>query len=362
MPVPLFDIATPLAPLRSRVDRAIAEVLDSGQFILGPQLRAYEAEFAAYCGATHGVGVANGTDAITIALRAMGVGPGDEVVVPSFTFYASPEAIIPTGARPVFCDIDPDTLCVSADTVRAALTPRTKAVMVVHLLANMAPVREIEALGVPVLEDAAQAAGSFSEDGRPGALGTAATFSFFPSKNLGAFGDGGIITTNDDRIAELCRTLRFHGSRDKIDHELVGVNSRLDEIQAAILRVLLAHLDEWAQGRIRAGGFYDELGLGELVRVPLAGPGVTAAWYLYMVRSPRVLELSTALTEAGVGNRPYYRTPMHRQPPMLQYAGGVSLPVTDAAARENLAIPISPVLTRDEAREIVDVVRTALAE
>src|SRR5688572_10352013 len=249
MPVPLFDTSTPLAPLRGEIDAAIAGVLDSGRYILGPEVAAFEREFAAYCGAAHAIGVANGTDALTIALRALGVGPGDEVVVPSFTFYASAEAIPPTGARPVFCDVDPETFCVTPETVRAALTPRTKAVVVVHLFGNVAPVAEIEALGVPVVEDAAQAAGSTAPGGRPGALGTIATFSFFPSKNLGAFGDGGAITTRDDEIAERVRMLRFHGSRDKQTFELIGHNSRLDELQAAVLRVQLPHLDSWGDGR-----------------------------------------------------------------------------------------------------------------
>ena len=252
--IPLFDTSTPLVSLRGELREAIDRVLDSERYILGPEVGAFEQEFAAYCGAAHAVGVANGTDAITIALRAMGVGPGDEVVVPSFTFYASAEAIPPTGATPVFCDIDPQTYCVTAETVRAALTPRTKAVIAVHLFGNIAPVAEIEALGVPVLEDAAQAAGSLAGDGRrPGALGTAATFSFFPSKNLGAFGDGGMITTSDEQIAERARTLRFHGSHDKITYELLGYNSRLDELQAAILRVQLPHLDAWADGRRQPG-------------------------------------------------------------------------------------------------------------
>src|SRR5688500_11913683 len=181
MPVPLFDTSTQLESLHAQIDAAIAGVVASRRFILGPQVGAFEAEFAAYCGTRHAIGVANGTDALTIALRAMGVGPGDDVVVPSFTFYASAEAIPPTGARPVFCDVDPDTMCVTAETVRAALTPQTKAVIAVHLFGNVAPVAEIEALGVPVLEDAAQSAGSTTPGGRPGALGTAATFSFFPS-------------------------------------------------------------------------------------------------------------------------------------------------------------------------------------
>src|SRR5215210_589745 len=231
MTVPLFDTATPLAPLRDEIDAAIARVVDSAAFVLGPEVAAFEREFADHCGTAHAIGVANGTDALTIALMAMGVGPGDDVVVPSYTFYASAEAIPPTSARPVFCDVDPETFCVTPETVRAAMTPRTKAVMVVHLFGNVAPVAEIEALGVPVVEDAAQAAGTVLDDGRrPGALGTIATFSFYPSKNLGAFGDGGAITTSDATLAETVRTLRFHGSRDKKTFELVGHNSRLDEL------------------------------------------------------------------------------------------------------------------------------------
>src|SRR3954469_23327281 len=264
MAVPLFDTATPLAPLRAEIDAAIAGVLDDRRFILGPNVAAFEEEWAAYCGARHAIGVANGTDAITIALRALGVGPGDEVVVPSFTFYASAEAIPPTGATPVFCDVDPDTMCVTAETVRAALTPATKAVIAVHLFGNVAPIAEIEALGVPVLEDAAQAAGSRTPAGRPGSLGTIATFSFFPSKNLGAFGDGGAITTGDAALAERVRVLRFHGSHDKVTYEEVGYNPRLDELQAAILRVQLPHLDGFAEGRREAGRHYEEAGLGEL--------------------------------------------------------------------------------------------------
>src|ERR1700761_471738 len=235
MPVPLFDPLASQAPLRADIRAAVHRVLDSGHFVLGPEVAAFETEFAAYVGAQHAVGVANGTEAITVALRALGVGPGDEVIVPSFTFWASAEAIPPTGAVPVFCDVDPDTMCMTVDSVKAVMTERTKAVIVVHLFGNVAPVAEIEALGVPVLEDAAQAAGSTSESARPGALGTAATFSFFPSKNLGAFGDGGAITTRDADIAERVRTLRFHGSRDKVTYEQLGYNSRLDELQAAIL-------------------------------------------------------------------------------------------------------------------------------
>jgi dTDP-3-amino-3,4,6-trideoxy-alpha-D-glucose transaminase len=351
--VPLFDTSTPLAGLRGELRAAIDRVLASELYILGPEVSAFEREFADYCGAGHGIGVANGTDAITIALRAMGVGPGDEVVVPSFTFYASAEAIPPTGATPVFCDVDPHTYCVTADTVKAALTPATKAVLAVHLFGNVAPVAEIEALGVPVLEDAAQAAGSRQGDRRPGALGTAATFSFFPSKNLGAFGDGGMITTSDEQIAERARTLRFHGSHDKVSYEQLGYNSRLDELQAAILRVQLPYLDSWAEGRRAAGQHYEQAGLGEHVGLPQPIAGCSPAWHLYVISSPEVQRVEAALKGAGIAHKAYYRTPVHRQPPMLQWGASCNLPSTEQAAARHLAIPISPVLTREQVDEVV---------
>lgn len=358
MTVSLFDTRTPLEPLHDEVMAAIERVVASGRYILGPEVQAFEQEFADYCGAAYGVGVGNGTDAITIALRAIGVGPGDEVVVPSFTFYASAEAIPPTGATPVFCDIDPDTYCVTADTVRAAITPRTKAVIAVHLFGNVAPVAEIEALGVPVLEDAAQAAGSISPGGRPGALGKAATFSFFPSKNLACYGDGGMIVTSDPQIAERARTLRHHGSHDKATYEQVGCNSRLDELQAAILRVQLPHLDTWADGRRRAGAHYAEAGLGELVKLPVPTAGSEPAWHLYVVSHPEPARLERALTDAGIGHKAYYRTPIHRQTAMRAWGDeSLDLPGTEQAARTHLAIPMSPVLTREQADEVVAAAR-----
>jgi dTDP-4-amino-4,6-dideoxygalactose transaminase len=357
MPVPLFDTATPLASLRPEIDTAVARVIDSAKFILGPEVSAFEQEFAAYCGARHAISVANGTDALTIALRALGVGPGDEVVVPSFTFYASAEAIPPTGARPVFCDVDPQTFCATSETVKAALTPRTKAVIAVHLFGNVAPVAEIEALGVPVIEDAAQAAGSTLPAGRPGALGTLATFSFFPSKNLGCFGDGGAITTGDDALADRIRMLRFHGSWDKVTYEHVGYNSRLDELQAAILRVQLPHLEGWAEGRRAAARHYEEAGLGELVELPLPVEGAAPAWHLYVVRSQQADELAAALKAAGHGQKAYYRTPVHEQPAMREYAGGAELPATAEVARTHLAVPMSPLLDADQAAEVAEAVR-----
>ncbi len=241
--------------------------------------------------------------------------------------------------------------------MRAALTPRTRAVIAVHLFGNLAPVAEIEALGVPVLEDAAQAAGSTSAAGRPGALGTAATFSFFPSKNLGCFGDGGMITTSDEQVAERARVLRFHGSHDKVSYELVGYNSRLDELQAAILRVQLPHLDTMADGRRNVGRLYEQAGLGELAGLPRALEGSSPAWHLYVVSHPEVERLEAALAAADIGHKPYYRTPVHRQQAMREWGAGVELAATERAAATHLAIPMSPVLTRGQVEQVVAAAR-----
>lgn len=359
MPVPLFDPATPLEPLRDQLRAAVSRVLDTGRYVLGPEVEAFEREWAAYVGCAQAIGVANGTEAITLALRALGVGPGDEVVVPSFTFWASAEAIPPTGATPVFCDVDPETFCVTADTVRAALTPRTRAVIAVHLFGNVAPVREIAALGVPVLEDAAQAAGSEGADGRPGAAGAIGTFSFYPSKNIGAFGDAGAITTSDAALAERVRVLRFHGSRDKSSYEEIGFNSRLDELQAAVLRVQLPHLDGWARARREAADSYAAAGLGELVALPRPTSGSAPAWHLYVVRDPRPDELTAELAARGIASRVYYRVPVHAQPPMRRWAPAAELPGTAEAARTHLALPMSAALDERAVAEVVDAVRAA---
>jgi dTDP-3-amino-3,4,6-trideoxy-alpha-D-glucose transaminase len=360
MPVPLFDPTSSQAPLRADIRAAVHRVLDSGHFVLGPEVEAFETEFAAYLGARHAVGVANGTEALTIALRALGVGPGDEVVVPSFTFWASAEAIPPVGATPVFCDVDPDTLCVTAETVKAALTPKTKAVIAVHLFGNVADVAGIEALGVPVIEDAAQAAGTTAAGGkRPGALGTIATFSFYPSKNLGAMGDAGAITTGDPALAERVRTLRFHGSADKVDYVDIGYNSRLDELQAAILRVQLPHLDRWGAARVAAGDAY-AAALDGVVRLPVAAAGARPAWHLYVIRHADSDALQRALGQAGIGSRPYYRTPVHAQPPMAQWPPRVPLPATEEAARTHLAIPMSAALRPEQIAEVTAAVKGAV--
>ncbi len=359
MSVPLFDPTTPLVPLRAELDAAVKRVMDGGQFILGPEVEAFETEFAAAIGASHAVGVANGTEALTIALRALGVGPGDEVICPSFTFYASAEAIPPTGATPVFCDIDPATYLVTPETVAAAITPRTKAVIAVHLFGNVVDVAGIEALGVPVVEDSAQAAGSVGPAGRPGALGTIATFSFYPSKNLGAFGDGGAITTGDPALADAVRTLRFHGSRDKVTYEQVGYNSRLDEMQAAILRVQLPHLEAWALARRAAAAAYADAGLGEYVTLPVATPGSAPAWHLYVVASDHADMLADHLSAAGIGARAYYRVPVHEQVAMAPYAARTpALPGTEHAARTHLALPMSAALTEEQIGRVVAEVAT----
>jgi dTDP-3-amino-3,4,6-trideoxy-alpha-D-glucose transaminase len=359
MPVPLFDIQTPLAPLRAAMHAKLAATFDAGAFILGPEVAAFEEELATYLGVPHAIGVANGTDALVLALRALGIGPGDDVVVPSFTFYASAEAVPLTGANPVFCDVDPETFCVTAATVRAALTPATKAVIAVHLFGNVAPVTEIAGLGVPVVEDAAQAVGSRAAAGAAGALGTVACLSFFPSKNLGGFGDGGAVATADEVIAERVRMLRFHGSRDKQSFELVGHNSRLDELQAALLRVELPHLDEWCDGRRAAGRHYREAGLGELVALPVPADGADPAWNLFVVRHERADALGAALAGAGIGQKAYYRVPTHRQPAMRQWTPAAELPGTEEAARTHLAIPMSPVLSRAQAEQVVAAARGA---
>ena len=355
MPIGLFDTATPMLALKEQIRDRIAGVLERGVYILGPELEAFEQELAQYLGVRHAIGVGNGTDAITIGLRALGVGPDDEVVVPAFTFYASAEAIVNAGARPVFCDVDPDTRNMTPDTVRAVLTPRTRAIVSVDLFGLPAPSPALRELGLPVLEDAAQAAGASLDGRRAGSLADVATFSFYPSKNLGAFGDGGAITTDDDQIAELARALRFHGSRDKQTFEYVGYNSRLDELQAAILRVMLPELDGWCDGRRAAARAYSETGIDRYVTAPFEPPGAEAAWHLYVATHPRADELIAGLREHGVGARGYYRTPLHRQVAMAPYAPARAdvLPVTEQLAATNLALPMSPTLDEERVREVV---------
>ena len=352
MSVPLF--ASSLDRYLPRLTDRIADVVQEGRYILGPEVQAFESEFASYLGARHCIGVANGTDALAIALRALGVEPGDEVVLPSYTFYATAEAAADIGAVPVFCDVDPHTFCVTAETVRAATTPRTKAVIAVHLFGNVAPMAELRELGVPVLEDSAQAAGAKLDGGMAGALGDAATFSFFPSKNLPCLGDGGAVVTNDDEVAKLARRLRFHGSDDKQTFVEVGYNSRLDEIQAAVLRVLLPELDGWNAARREAAASYERQGLGNHVSLPEPVDGAEHVFHLYMARHERAEELVGTLNAAGVGARTYYRVPAHRQPAMARFATETpDLPGTEEAARTGLALPMGTQLTDEAVAEVV---------
>jgi dTDP-4-amino-4,6-dideoxygalactose transaminase len=364
MSIPLFDTETPLAPLKATIIERVTAVIEGGHFILGPEVRAFEQELAAYVGVDHAIGVANGTDALSIAARALQIKPGDEVIVPSFTFYATAEAIAAIGATPVFCDIDHDTRNITAETVRAVLTPRTRAIVAVDLFGMPAEIQAIrESTGLPVIEDAAQALGASLDGIKAGALGDIATFSFYPSKNLGAFGDGGAITTDDPELADRVRALRFHGSRDKQSFEYVGYNSRLDELQATVLRVLLPHIDAWCDGRRAGARAYVEAGLGDHLGLGGAPLGATPAWHLYVATHPDADAKLKLLNDAGVQARAYYRLPLHRQPAMAPYVGGngraPELPVTDELARTNLALPISPVFTPAQAAEVVAALASA---
>jgi len=360
--ISLFDTEEQVKELRPDLERRLAEVVESGRFILGPEVSAFERSFAEYLGVEHVIGVGNGTDALTIALIALGIGPGDDVVVPSFTFYASAEAIPHSGARPVFCDIDPDTFCVTAETVERALTARTRAIVVVHLFGTPAPLTELRALaaerGIALIEDAAQAAGATVNGDRVGSLGEVATFIFFPSKNLFCIGDGVAIATNDRAIAEQARLLRSHGSRDKLTYTTIGFNSRLDELQAAVLSVNLARLDGQNERRRALAAAYADAGLGDYVGLPRVTDGAEAVYHLFVTRADDPAKLSAALDRAGIDTRSYYEVPVHLQPPMAPYAPGVPLPGTELASATNLALPMGPTRSPETAQAVV----AALAE
>jgi dTDP-4-amino-4,6-dideoxygalactose transaminase len=353
--IPLVDVSAQWAPVRAELEARFAEVLDSGQFIRGPHYYAFEQEAAAYLGVKGSVGVANGTDALVLVLDALEIGPGDEVICPAFTFYATAEAIARRGATPVFADIDPDTLNVDPEDVAAKVTPRTRAIMPVHLFGRPAAMDALTELGVDVIEDAAQAFGS------PGIAqrGRISTFSFYPTKNLFALGDGGLVASDDEELLERVRMLSFHGSRDKVDFDFVGYNSRLDELQAAFLRVFLTKLDEWTQGRREAAHRYAELGLGDLVDLPQDEPG--HVYHLFVCRSPERDRVHAALREAGIGTATYYVTPLHLQP-ALRFLGGEpgSLPETERVSRENFSVPLWPGMPVEAQERVVDVVRSAV--
>jgi dTDP-4-amino-4,6-dideoxygalactose transaminase len=353
--IPLVDVKAQYAPLIPELEERFSAVLESGRFILGPEVEAFEREAAAFLDVPHAVGVANGTDALVLSLEALGIGSGDEVVCPAFTFYATAEAIARVGATPVFADIDPVTLNLEPEDVASRITPRTRAIMAVHLFGRPAALPELEAHGVPVIEDAAQA---FGADG-VAQTGVCSTFSFFPTKNLFALGDGGLVTCLDEDVADRVRMLRFHGSRDKQLFELVGTNSRLDAIQAAALRVFLPHVTGWNRARREAAGRYADLGLAEAVDVPADEPG--HVYHMYVVRSSRRDEIAAALSKSGIASASYYVTPLHLQPALafLGYQRG-SLPETERAAAENLALPMWGGIGLEVQERIVETVRTAL--
>jgi dTDP-4-amino-4,6-dideoxygalactose transaminase len=362
--VPLFATREALEPLLDEVAARQRAVLDSGRYILGPEVEAFEAELAAFAGVRHCVGVANGTDALTIALRALGIGVGDEVVVPALTFYATAEAVVNAGATPVFCDVDPRTLTMTAATAEAAIGESTKALLPVHLFGNPAPMDDLRNLAgnarLRLLEDAAQAAGARLAGRMAGALGDAAAFSFFPSKNLGGFGDGGAVLTDDDEVAAFVRRLRAHGSDDKRLHTEIGCNSRLDELQAAGLRVLLPHLGEWTTARRRVAAAYADSDLGDHVELPVETAAGESCHHLYVVRSRERERLADGLARAGIGARAYYTTPLHRQPALRPFAPPRSLPGVEAAAAESLALPMGPALDDSRVAAVTAAVAAAV--
>ena len=353
--IPLVDVRAEYEPLIPRLEVAFREVLDSEHFIRGANYWAFQEEAAAYLGVKRTIGVANGTDALVLALEALGVGPDDEVICPAFTFYATAESVARRGATPVFADIDPSTLNLDVEDTAAKVTDRTRAIIPVHLFGRMMDVRPLLELGVPVLEDAAQAFGGQEVAQH----GTISTFSFFPTKNLFCLGDGGLVATNDEELADRVKLLSFHGSKDKTDFEAVGYNSRLDELQAAFLRIFLQELDGWNAGRRAAAARYAELGLGELVEIPQDDPG--HVYHLFVCRSPERDRIRAALSEAGIASATYYTTPLHLQPSLryLGYEPG-SLPATEHVATENFSVPLWPGIPEEAQERVVETVRAAV--
>jgi dTDP-4-amino-4,6-dideoxygalactose transaminase len=354
--IPLNNVKAQYEPLLPELKQRLDAVLASGVFILGPNVRAFEEAAAAYLGVSQTVGVANGTDALVLTLDALEIGPGDEVICPAFTFYATAEAIARRGATPVFADIDLATLNLDAADVAERVTARTKAIMPVHLFGRPAPVQDLAGLGLPLIEDAAQAFGAVGV----ATAGVASTFSFYPTKNLFGLGDGGLVAVMDEELAERVRMLRFHGSRDKVDFHFVGYNSRLDELQAAALRLFLPHVDRWNRGRREAAARYAELGLAELCELPKDEPG--HVYHEYVVRSPERDRLRAALAEAEIDSAAYYTTPLHLQPAFrfLGYREG-SFPATERAAAENLGLPIWPTIDTAVQEHVVEAVRVPMS-
>lgn len=357
MNVPFLDLGAGYREVAPVVDAAIARVMESGWYILGPELEAFEAQFADAIGSRHVVGVGSGLDALSLALRALAVGPGDEVIVPANTYIASWLAVTAVGATPVPVEPDPVTHLMDAELVADAIGPRTRAIMVVHLYGHPHDVAPLRRFGVPILEDAAQAHGARQDGVCAGAMGTIAAFSFYPGKNLGGYGDGGAVTTDDPDLAERVRLLRNYGSRRKYEHETFGLNSRLDPLQAAILSAKLPFLESWNARRAATAAAYAD-GLGGLpgLVLPVEAEGAQHAWHLYVVRSDRRDALAAHLARLGVQTLVHYPIPPHRSGP---YQGaGWSLPITDQLAAEVLSLPIGPQMPADQRDQVIAAVRS----
>ncbi len=363
-PVPLIDVSRQFEPLRAEILAAIADVCDSGRFILGPDCVELEREMAAYCGANHAISCASGSDALLLALMAADIGPGDEVICPSYTFFATASAVWRLDAKPVFVDIDPQTLNICPSAIENAITPATKAIIPVHLFGQCAEMDAIDAVArqhdLLVITDAAQAIGAEYNGRRAGSIGKMACFSFYPTKNLGGFGDGGMLTTNDDALADRLMLLRGHGMRPRYFHREVGINSRLDSIQAAVLRIKLRHLETWTQMRrdnaARYQAMFAEYGLDRMVGLPREARGCRHVWNQFVIRVPdgKRDALRAYLAERQIGTEIYYPVPLHEQDCFrgLGYPPE-SLPETHRASLETLALPCFPELTSEEQATVV---------
>jgi dTDP-4-amino-4,6-dideoxygalactose transaminase len=363
--IPFLDLGAAYAELREELDAAARGVMASSQFILGPEVSAFEEEFAAYCETRHAIGVGSGLDALRLILLGYELGPGDEVLVPSNTFIATWLAVTQAGATPVPVEPDPVTHNITAEALEAAISSSTKAIMPVHLYGHPADMDAIVALGrdrgIPVIEDAAQAQGARYRGRRAGGLGDAAGFSFYPGKNLGAMGDAGAVTTDDDALAERVRMLRNYGSRVKYHHDMPGMNSRLDSIQAAALRVKLRHLDEWNERRRSvAASYIDGLGGMEGLVLPAPAEWAEPVWHLFVVRSPQRDALQARLSEAGVDTIIHYPIPPHRTGAYADGFDAVRLPVAEQLADEVLSLPMGPHLSAQDADAVIGATRDAV--
>ncbi|MHB0871565.1 MAG: DegT/DnrJ/EryC1/StrS family aminotransferase [Chloroflexota bacterium] len=365
MKIPLCDLKAQYAAIQGEIDDAIKSILAKANFIQGEEVRLLEKEFAAYSGAQYGVAVSSGTDALHLALLALGVGPGDEVITTTHTFTATAEAVYHCGAKPVLVDIDPRTYNIDPSKIEERITPRTRAIMPVHLYgqpADMDAIQEVASRhGLPVLEDAAQAHGAEYRGRRVGSLGAAACYSFYPGKNLGAYGDAGMIVTNDQRLAAWCAMMADHGRTEKYSHSHVGYGKRMDTIQAAVLRVKLRHLEAWTRARRACAAAYDEM-LAGLVETPYEPEWAKAVHHQYVIRVPNREEVRRRMVEAGVGVGIHYPIPLHLQPAYasLGYQRG-DFPETEKAADSILSLPMYPEMTDQQRQYVVERLRAALA-